>query len=316
MLFISQRYLVALSVLSLLLILLPGRVNAQLLTGHRSAEEYLYYDPDTAAQTNAQQYEAVTVYPMDGYTPAARDVPPPSPRLTSNAYTGTSLTREPSVDPYTSRPGPSYAQANIYRNQPVNRPAVPAMPSDEQPVDLVADNLQHNEQTGEITATGNVELVQGARILRADLVSYNLNTGTVTARGNISLTEPNGDVHFAEEVQLKDEMKSGFISGLQSYLSEGGRFRAEQGERISDKVITMRNASYTPCDCEEDEDGDPAWQIKAKEVTLDENEHRIKYKDAHVEIFGVPVLWTPFLAHPDGKVKRKSGFLSPGVGFD
>lgn len=170
--------------------------------------------------------------------------------------------------------------------------------------------------TGDITASGNVELVQGARILRADSVTYNLKTDTVMARGNISLTEPNGDVHFADEVELRNEMRSGFVGGLESYIAEGGKFTAEEGERISETLIVMRNASYTPCDCEEDEEGNPAWQIRAEEVTLDEGSNKIKYKNARFEIFGVPVAYTPFLAHPDGKVKRKSGLLSPQVGFD
>ena len=92
------------------------------------------------------------------------------------------------------------------------------------PVDLTADSLKHDDATGVITASGNVELVQGERVLRADMVSYNLNTGTASARGNVSVTEPNGDVHFADEVQLNNEMQTGFIRGLQTYMAEGGHF--------------------------------------------------------------------------------------------
>ncbi|MCB9991366.1 MAG: LPS-assembly protein LptD [Rhodospirillales bacterium] len=185
-----------------------------------------------------------------------------------------------------------------------------------QPVDLEADSLQHDEASGILTAAGHVELVQGKRILRADRVSYNLNSGTVIAKGNVSLNEPNGDLHFADEVELGDEMKNGFVRGLQTYLADGGHFTAEEGQRINETLIKMHNATYTPCECEADEDGDPAWQIRAEEVTLDEEEHRVKYKNARFELYGTPVLWSPYLAHPDGKVKRKSGFLSPQVGYD
>lgn len=202
--------------------------------------------------------------------------------------------------------------ANVSGN--VNNEA--AERSSEAPVDLSADTFQHDEQSGIVTASGNVELVQGKRILRADTVSYNINTDTVIARGNVSLNEPNGDIHFAEEVQLSDEMRNGFVKKLQSYLSNGGYFTAEEGERISEKLITMRDATYTPCECEEDKDGNPTWQIRAEEVTLDEEAHKVKYKNARFEIFGVPVAWTPYLAHPDGKVKRKSGFMTPQVGYD
>ncbi|MBI4031957.1 MAG: LPS-assembly protein LptD, partial [Proteobacteria bacterium] len=184
-----------------------------------------------------------------------------------------------------------------------------------QPVDLSADSLQHDEVGQTITAAGRVEMTQGKRILKADGVVYNLAADTVTARGHVVLTEPNGDVHFADEAQLNNEMKEGFVNGLQTYLAEGGRFTAKEGRREGSRII-MRDAAYTPCECEEDEDGDPAWQIKADEVVYVEDENRIKYKNARFEMFGVPLAWSPYLSHPDGKVKRKSGFLSPQLGFD
>ncbi|PJB72391.1 MAG: LPS-assembly protein LptD [Alphaproteobacteria bacterium CG_4_9_14_3_um_filter_47_13] len=180
----------------------------------------------------------------------------------------------------------------------------------------MADNLQHDDKSGTVTASGNVELTQSGRTLRADLVRYNLKADTVTAQGHVVLTDINGDVHFADEVQLNNEMQSGFIRGLHSYLADGGEFVASEGERSGEKLLTMHNASYTPCHCEQDKEGNPVWQIKAKEVTYDEPAHKIKYKNASFEMFGVPVLWTPFLSHSDGKIKRKSGLLAPEAGYD
>lgn len=184
------------------------------------------------------------------------------------------------------------------------------------PVDLTADDLQHDEQSRMITASGNVELVQAGRILKADRIVYDLAADEVMAIGNVVLMEPNGDVHFADEVRLKHKMKQGFVRGLQSYLAEGGHFTAAEGHRVSDTIITMRDASYTPCECETNESGDPAWNITAKEVTYDKESHKITYRDAKFEIFGVPVFYTPYLVHSDGKIKRKSGLLIPSVGYD
>jgi LPS-assembly protein len=184
------------------------------------------------------------------------------------------------------------------------------------PVDLSADSIVHDNDSKIIRAVGHVELIQGERILRANIVSYNLKTDTVTASGNVVLTEPNGDVHFADSVTLSTQMQSGFVSGLNTMLAGGGNLVAESAERADNKVITMYNASYTPCDCEKDEDGDAAWQISADEVVYDENKHKISYKNAQFEVFGVPVFYTPRLSHPDNKVKRKSGFLMPTLGFN
>jgi LPS-assembly protein len=53
------------------------------------------------------------------------------------------------------------------------------------------------------------------------------------------------------------------------------------------------------------------WQLKAARITHDQAAQRIKYNDAHLEILGVPLAYTPYFSHPDGTVQRQSGFLTP-----
>lgn len=183
------------------------------------------------------------------------------------------------------------------------------------PVDLVADRLEHDEVTQTVTASGHVELKQSGRTLLADEIVYDLGADSVMARGNVTLKDPSGDVHTAQQLMLSDEMRSGFVDGLQSWLANGGHFEAEEGRKEGDKII-MKNASYTPCECDQNEGELPGWLIRAKEVTYHQDENRVTYKDASVEVLGVPVFWSPYLGHPDGKIKRKSGFLTPGIGLD
>ncbi|MDP7142269.1 MAG: LPS assembly protein LptD [Alphaproteobacteria bacterium] len=184
------------------------------------------------------------------------------------------------------------------------------------PVDFQADSLIHDDENQIIRAEGNVEFVQGLRVLRADSVVYDLSENEVTARGQVILTDPNGDVHFADEVVLDTNMTAGLVKGLQSYLSGGGVLNADRGERLTDKIIKLYDASYTPCDCDIDSAGNPVWQIKANEVTYNEDEHRVSYKDAKFELFGVPVFYTPIMSHPDNKLKQKSGLLTPSFGYN
>lgn len=183
------------------------------------------------------------------------------------------------------------------------------------PVNFSADTLSHDDQTQTVTAIGNVELIQGQRILRADKMVYNLATDTVSALGNVSLLDDTGDVHFAEYVELSDNMKDGFVHGLYSTLADGGRFRAIQGKREGGSRIVMTEASYTPCEPCENNPDDVVWQIKASEVIHDEDDNTVRYKNARLELLGVPVAYTPFFSHPDPNVERKSGFLRPGIGW-
>jgi lipopolysaccharide assembly outer membrane protein LptD (OstA) len=93
---------------------------------------------------------------------------------------------------------------------------------DDAPVDLEADHLTHDEGTQTVIATGNVELIQSGRILKADTVSYNLATDRVRATGNVVLSERDGTTYFADDVELTDDMKDGFVEGLNILLADGG----------------------------------------------------------------------------------------------
>lgn len=189
--------------------------------------------------------------------------------------------------------------------------------SPDDPVDLLADRVEYDEIAGIVSAIGNVELAQTGRILRADLVTYNLNKDQVQAEGNVILNEPTGDTYFADDVELKDKMKDGFVTGLRGVLADGSRFTAQEAEKIADLKVIMNVASYTPCEpCKNNPEADPFWQIKADKVTHHKDEQRVAYEDATFEVYGTPVGYLPYFSHPDGSVKRKSGFLTPSVGFD
>jgi LPS-assembly protein len=195
--------------------------------------------------------------------------------------------------------------------------APPAAPDkNKAPVDLQADDLTHNEETREVVARGHVRLVQSGRTLEADEIRYNLATDTASAKGNVVLTDANGDVHKADHVELTGDLKNGLIERLSSVLIDGSRFKAEEGEREGGTKTTMKDASYTPCEpCKMNPDSPPLWQLKASEVTHNEDEHSVEYKNARFEFMGVPLAYSPYLSHSDGTVKRKSGFLAPSAGY-
>lgn len=196
-------------------------------------------------------------------------------------------------------------------------PAFAQQLDEQAPVDLVADRLENDENAQTVTAIGNVELVQAGRILKADRVSYNLVTDTVTAQGNVVLNEVTGEVYFADEVELTDQMKDGFATGVKGLLTDGGRFSATQGQRIGGTKLVMEEATYTACEpCKSNPDKAPVWQLVASKVTHNEEEKRIEYENARFEMFGLPVLYTPYFSHPDGSVDQKSGVLTPSLGFD
>lgn len=190
-----------------------------------------------------------------------------------------------------------------------------AQDEDQGPIVFSADQLTHDRELGITRASGNVEVTHGGRILIADTITYNQPQDLVTATGNISLAEPTGEVLFAEHMELTGDLRAGIIEDLRAVLADGARFAAAGARRTAGVETEMRNAVYSPCNlCPDDPTRPPLWQIKAIKVLHDQRTRRIEYTDAWLEIAGVPVAYTPFFAHPDLTVKRKTGLLAPSIG--
>lgn len=188
-------------------------------------------------------------------------------------------------------------------------------PSLDTPLLFSADQVTHNRELGIITATGNVEVSQGDRILLANSMSYNEQQNVVSASGRVSLLEPSGDVLFAEFMELTGDLKDGIIKDLRIRLSDNSRIAAAGARRSAGVKTEMRNAVYSPCEaCAGQPGHTPLWQVKANKIVHDEITKTIEYTDAFLEIVGLPVAYTPYFSHPDPKVKRKTGFLAPSVG--
>ncbi len=188
-----------------------------------------------------------------------------------------------------------------------------AIPSQEEsPVDFAAGSVEYDEVNQKVTASGDVEIIQDGRIVKADRVVYDLKTEVVSAEGNVALLETNGDVHFLDKADLAQAMKNGYVKKLRSVLADGSRFTADEGHREDGVRTIMDNATYTPCEpCKANPDKPPAWQIRADKVIHDNEDHSVTYKNATLEVAGTPVAYVPYFSHGDGTVKQKSGFLTP-----
>lgn len=186
------------------------------------------------------------------------------------------------------------------------------------PVLITADEVGYDRDRGIVTARGHVEISREDRVLLADELTYNQKTKVVIAQGNVSLTEPTGEVIFADRVEITDDLKDGVITNFRLLFPDETRIAANDAKRIGGVRTEMNRAVFSPCKKCEDDDADapPLWQLKARKVVHDQETHDIEYFDASLEMFGVPVAYIPYLTHPDPSVKRRTGLLVPTYGSD
>ncbi|HEY7670452.1 MAG TPA: LPS-assembly protein LptD [Hyphomicrobium sp.] len=178
-----------------------------------------------------------------------------------------------------------------------------------QPLYLQGDELIYDNGGSRVIARGNVEIYYNNYILTADQVVYDRSANTLTAVGNVVLKEPNGNIVRADRYTLTDDFRDGFVQSLSVVATDDTRIAAEQAERRGGNTTVFKNGRFTPC--KSSPGMPPLWCISAATVIHDQQAQTITYQDAQFELFGVPVLWTPYFQHADPSVKRKSGFLMP-----
>lgn len=178
---------------------------------------------------------------------------------------------------------------------------------------LEADSIHVDEDTNTVIAEGNVEAVYEGRTLRADRLVYNRNTDKVRATGNIIILDPDGTQRFADEIETDNNLSDGYAIGFSTRMPSGGVATAESAIRQENGTNSLEKIVYTSCElCEGDTR--PTWTLRARRAVLDQETNMISYRDAVLEVGGVPVVYLPYFAHPDPQSERRSGFLAPDFG--
>jgi len=181
---------------------------------------------------------------------------------------------------------------------------------------LEADSLINNENDGVLIASGQVIGKYQERTLRAEKVVYTLSTGVVIASGNVVLIDPNGSTQYASKLELSNELETGTATDFTARQVGNGITSAAFATRTENGEIELYNAYYTACKLckEKGKTKKPSWRIKARKVRQDKKTRTFRYNSALLEIAGLPLFWTPYLAHPDPSAERSSGFLTPFAG--
>jgi LPS-assembly protein len=179
------------------------------------------------------------------------------------------------------------------------------------PLYVDAEQVTEDRESGIVTATGSVVLQSGDRLVQAAQVIYDTNTGRVIARGNVRLFDGAAPAQTADEIELTDSLGEGVAQGFAALLENNGRAGAAFALRRADGRLELSRAFYTACDLCPESGREPTWRLRASEVVRDESEQMIYYRDARLDVLGVPVFYSPVFAHADPSSPRRSGFLVP-----
>lgn len=192
-------------------------------------------------------------------------------------------------------------------------PTVAAKP--DQQVDFAADQLDYQNDTDIVTASGDVRMASEGNRVRADRIVWNRKSGQVHAYGNVVVVNPGGDTAYGDDVELTETLKDGVVNNLLLVLADGGRLAARSGVRTNG-VTTLEHAAYSPCPVVDDHGcpRKPSWQISAVRIIHDPAGKKLTFKGARLEMFGVPLLVLPTITQPLGD-GGAGGFLVPDIAY-
>ncbi len=176
---------------------------------------------------------------------------------------------------------------------------------------LSAKFIKYDQEERSIEAIGDVTIIAGKYLITADRMFYHIDSDELWAKGNIRITDGTEKIVVGDSVYFKDKFKQGIVRKFAIYFGENSILAADKAHRTDSFHANLTNATYTPCTiCGNKE---PLWQISAKKTEMDLVKERVTYKNAFFEVYGVPVLFIPYFAHPTPHAKAQSGFLVPSV---
>ena len=187
-----------------------------------------------------------------------------------------------------------------------------AVAQSDNPVSLLADTINMDQTNGLLSATGNVQVFFGDTVLAASSIIYDSRNGLITAQGPLVITDASGTVILADFAELSNDLQRGLVQGAKLLLADQMQLAVTEYERTEGRFDTLNNVVASACQVCAARPV-PVWQIRARQVIRDDERKQIHFRSATFEVFGLPVLYLPYMRIPDPSVRRASGFLSPVI---
>ncbi len=207
------------------------------------------------------------------------------------------------------------------------------------------DEILYDANTGLATTVGGVKSISpdNKSYFYTDNMIYNVPENLIMVSGDIILNK-DGNIISTKDIVMTADFKQIQAGETKIKLSDGSVIKSESMVREYDNIHTLKNTTYTACPiylklndtfskCEhfndvvntmlsldsnllknEELEKTPTWEIYSYKINQNTESKTISYKHALVYMWGVPVLYIPYLIHPDPTIKHSSGLLFPKIG--
>merc|ERR1712110_222344 len=121
----------------------------------------------------------------------------------------------------------------------------------------------------------------------ADIISYNNNTNIVIASGNVCLCENKGNIFISNYIELKGNLKKGFLNKVISILKNETLITSKSINYTYNLNIKLKKNFYSPCKI----NNNPIlWGIQSEESSIIKQKKTI-HSNSILKILGFPILY-------------------------
>ncbi|MDG1529786.1 MAG: LPS assembly protein LptD [Paracoccaceae bacterium] len=174
---------------------------------------------------------------------------------------------------------------------------------------LIADYISVNGNNT-IIASGNVEVLHGTTLMRAQRIQYTEDGQLLVIEGPIYLVDGEDTVFIADSATLSKDLTNGVMRSARLVLNQQLQIAAAEINRVDGRFVELTKTTASSCEvCAKNPV--PLWQIRAKRIIHDQEERQLYFEGAQFQVLNVPVMYFPRLRLPDPSVKRSTGFLTP-----
>ncbi len=174
-----------------------------------------------------------------------------------------------------------------------------------------ADKVMCNQKNGDVEALGNIILSDGKIQVRSAQALYNAQRKYFHITRDVSLFM-DGHIISSRELNFSSDFSWAQAPAVYILTRDDSRLTGRNFQK-KHMVQELNDISYSPCLLCHDEE--PTWQLHAAHVTRNEKMGEMYYEHMWLDLFGVPVFYSPFFMHVDPAINRRSGFLSPRFGY-
>ena len=181
---------------------------------------------------------------------------------------------------------------------------------------IFANKIIYLKNKGLIQTFGNSKFLDNNKTLTANEFSYNINSKIINAIGNVVFVDQDKNKFFFKSFIYNEIEEKGEGSAIIAKTSDGSYLQSRNGTLDNKKkLVRLDSGEFTSCSKIKNAKGEfcPSWSLKSKKIIHDKNKKTITHKHAFFKLKKLPILYTPYISHPDPSVKRRSGFLPPVI---